>query len=314
MGKTTQEQAYYDFMNMNSLLKRAMLLGKPLTYRQIIGFIETKISMFSYEGLEKDLPPRVLRQALTFRNHLCFYKSLTYGIILCQYRPSSERDIYYLPKFVELIALNGQTIKSKVPYKDIVVVRDNNLDLIPMLWLMEYFDKMNNVELTLTKNIDLLKLPAIFTGNEKTVSSFNSLIKKALNFEPFAVTDKTMTDAFNQFDISLPASLEEIMALYKNYKNMALESIGISGTETQKRERLLVSEVESQSEYKNLLYTDFKKCQEDWIKEYNEKFGKNVKLIENYVEYRDAEIDLTAKEVEKVTKAEEKGDNNGNAL
>ncbi len=311
---SNQNQLYYDIMNMNQTLNRIMLAGKPITYRQIIGYLETKIGMFSYKGLEEDLPPRIVRTALTFRNHLCFWKSPTLGIVFCQYRPTTERDIYYLPIKVELFALNGKSLATDVPYKEIVVVRDNNLDLIPCMWLFEYFEKMNNIERTLMKNVDLLKLPAIFKGDEKTVSSFNAIIQKALDFKPFAVGDPQIANNFEQYDIKIPVSFEEQMSLFKNYKNMALESIGISGTETQKRERLLSTEVESQSEYKNLVYTDFKNTQLDWIEEYNKKFGKNVELVETYVDFKDSEMELTAKETELVSKAESQGDDNGNAI
>ena len=305
--------AYYDFTNMTELMQRLGLTGRVITYRQMIGFIEPHISMFGYEGLEEDLPVWVVRWALMFRNKLCFYKHPIYGIVLCTYLPTSIRNLYWLPEYVDLLALNGKTIATKVPFKDLVLVKDNKLDLPPFLWLMEYFDKMNNIENTLMKNIDLLKLPAVFTGNEKTVTSFNNLINKALGFKPFAVTDKMISESFKQFDIKLPCTLEEQMSMYKNYKNMCLESIGISGTETQKRERLLVSEVESQSEYKNLNYTDFKNCQLDWIDEYNAKFGKSVKLVENLVDYRESEIELTAQEAGAVADAEnvkESGDIN----
>lgn len=305
MSKNVQT-AYYDFANMGELMQRLGLTGRVITYRQMIGFIEPHMSMFSYDGLPDDLPPWVLRWALMFRNKLCFYNHPLYGIVLCTYLPTSVRNLYWIPEYVDLLALNGKTIATKVPFKDLVLVKDNKLDLPPFLWLMEYFDKMNNIENTLMKNVDLLKLPAIFTGNEKTVTSFNNIINKALGFKPFAVTDKMIAESFKQFDVKLPVSLEEQMSLYKNYKNMALESIGISGTETQKKERLLVSEVESQSEYKNLNYTDFKNCQLDWIDEYEKKFNKKVTLIENLVDYRETEIELTAEEAKQVAEAEAK--------
>ena len=304
---------YYNWFNRQNLLDRLKVTGIGVSFRNLINFIEGRIAQFSYRGLEDDLPPYILREALMFNNRLCFYNSPTFGIVLCRYLPLGTYDFYWRPETVKLLALNGKTIADVVPFKDIVLVKDNNMDIIPFLWLSEYFEKMDNIENTLMKDIDILKLPAIFKGDEKMVTSFNSIISKALNFKPFAVADKMGAERFEMFDIKLPVSPEELLSLYKNYKNLALESLGISGTETQKRERLLVGEVESQSEYKNYKYEDFRKCQQDWIEQYNKKFGKHVELIETFVEFKEEHIQLDAEQAKLIAEAENTGgDNNGN--
>lgn len=300
-------QAYYDWANRQNLLDRLKISGIGVSFRNLINFIEARVAQFSYKGLEEDLPPYILREALMFNNRLCFYNSPTFGIVLCRYLPLGTYDFYWRPETVTLLALNGKTIADSVSFKDIVLVKDNKMDIIPFLWLSEYFEKMDNIENTLMKDIDILKLPAVFKGNEKMVTSFNSLIDKALNFKPFAVSDKMGNETFEMFDINLPVSPEELLSLYKNYKNLALESMGISGTETQKRERLLVGEVESQSEYKNYRYEDFKSCQLDWIEEYNRKFNKHVELIETFVEFKEEHFDLDAEQAKKIAEAEDTG-------
>lgn len=301
------EQAYYDWVNRQNLLDRLKISGIGVSFRNLINFLETRIAQFSYEGLEDNLPVYVIRTAMMFNNKLCFYKSNTFGITLCRYIPDGEFDIYWRPTTVQLIALNGKTIANNVPFDEVVLVKDNKLDIIPFLWLSEYFNLMDNIENTISKDIELLKLPAVFKGNEKMVSSFNQLMQKAIQFKPFAVSDKMGNETFEMFDISLPVPPQELLSLWKNYKNLALESIGISGTETQKRERLLVGEVESQSEYKNYKYEDYKQCQQDWIDEYNKKFNKNVKLIENLVEFKEEGFDLDALQAKLIAKAEDAG-------
>lgn len=311
MSKDIAAQTLYDLTNLNQFIKKCAIKNPDaISFRDLKQYIELKMSMFEYEGLPEDLPSEVVRGCLMWANHLCFYKSSIHGLVFCRYLPSNTFNKYMLPNKVDLVFLNGQPIANQVDFNDIVRVRDNLLDIPPILWLSEYFDELHNVENTLNKVLDVLKLPCVFTGNEKTVTSFKNLIKKSLNFEPFAIGDKQMVDAFNQFNIDMPVKLDEYISVYKNYKNMALESIGISGTETQKRERLLVGEVESQSEYKNLTYTDFKRMQSKWIDECNKKFGTNIKLIETLVEYQENEMDKRVEEAKLTAEAENVGGNN----
>lgn len=311
MAKNTAGQMLYDLTNLSQFIKKLAITDpNAVSFRDLKQYIELKMSMFEYEGLPNDLPSEVIRGALMWANHLCFYKSAIHGVVFCRYLPSNTFNKYMLPNKVDLVFLNGEPLANGVEFNDIVRVRDNQLDIPPILWLMEYFSELHNVENTLNKVLDVLKLPCTFIGNEKTVTSFKSLIKKALNFEPFAVVDKQAVDAFNQFNIDMPVKLDEYISVYKNYKNMALESIGISGTETQKRERLLVGEVESQSEYKNLTYTDFKREQNKWIDACNKKFGTKFKLVETLVEYQDTELDRRIEEAERTAEAENTGGDN----
>ena len=311
MSKNTAGQMLYDLTNLSEFVKKLAITDpSAVSFRDLKQYIELKMSMFEYEGLPNDLPSEVIRGALMWANHLCFYKSAIHGVVFCRYLPSNTFNKYMLPNKVDLVFLNGEHLATGVDYNDIVRVRDNQLDIPPILWLMEYFSELHNVENTLNKVLDVLKLPCTFVGNEKTVTSFKTLVKKALNFEPFAVVDKQAVDAFNQFNIDMPVKLDEYISVYKNYKNMALESIGISGTETQKRERLLVGEVESQSEYKNLTYTDFKREQIKWIDACNEKFGTKFKLVETLVEYQDNELDRRVEEAKRTAEAENVGGDN----
>lgn len=311
MAKNTAGQMLYDLTNLSEFIKKLAITNpNAISFRDLKQYIELKMSMFEYEGLPEDLPSEVIRGALMWANHLCFYNSAVHGVVFCRFLPTSTFNKYMLPDKVDLVFLNGQPLATGVSYNDIVRVRDNQLDIPPILWLMEYFGELHNVENTLNKVLDVLKLPCVFVGTEKNVSSFKTLIKKALEFDAFAIGDKQAVEAFKQFNIDMPVKLDEYISVYKNYKNMALESIGISGTETQKRERLLVGEVESQSEYKNLTYTDFKREQNKWIDACNKKFGTKFKLVETLVEYQDHELDRRVEEAKRTAEAENVGDDN----
>lgn len=309
MPKPTNGISIYDYNNLSSYLKRLSIEGQ-IDFRYMHDIVNTKISMFEYKGLPEDITSEILETALCFNNNLCFYNSPTMGVVLCRWLPLGEYSIYWKPKKVQLIALNGLSIANEVPYSDIVLVKDNKMDIIPFIFINEYISKMVEMENTLIKNVQLLKLPAVFTGNKQMVSTFNSLMKKVLDIDAFALTDKTVIEEFKQFNIEFPVSPEEILSLYKNYKNMCLESIGIYGIETQKRERLLVKEVQSQTEYIDFMYQMCLNERMRFINECNSKFNTNINIIEVYKQFREDEISLIAKEEKEVSRAVESGDIN----
>lgn len=311
MANPVNNMEMYDYYNLSSWLKQRNITT-PFHFRYLHDIINTKVAMFDYEGLPGNLTSEILETALCFNCKLCFYKSPTYGLILCRYLPLGDYDIYWKPTKVQILALNGITIAESVPYEDIVLVRDNRMDIIPFIYINEYVEKLIECEDTLMKNVKLLQLPAVFTGNKNLITTFNQLIKKTLEIDPFTVADKTVVENFKQFDIKLGATLEEQLSLYKNYKNMCLESIGIYGVETQKRERLLVREIQSQTEYIDFMYQQLINERQRFIKECNSKFKTNFKLVECWKQYRREEINLVVEEEGKVANATEKKEVNTN--
>lgn len=288
----------YDYLNLSQLMKRLGLDGHYIKFKYLKGLVNTKISMFKYKNLPENLTSEILETALMFNNHLCFYNSDSLGLVLCRYLPLEEFDIYWKPTHVDLLALNGKTIATKVPYEDIVLVRDNECDIIPFLWILEFIEVLERTEDTLMKNMLLIQLPIVFTGKKEQVNTYKQLIKKALNIDPFAIADRESVEALKQFDINMPVKLDEILSVYKNYKNMCLESEGIYGTETQKRERLLVGEVQSQTEYVDYIYQGFLNMRENFIEEVKNKFGYEIEIEESYLKFRKQEIELQNKSMQ----------------
>lgn len=311
MSKPTNDISFYNFNNLSSFVAQHNLKGIP-PFRYLKDFVNTKLGMFGYKNLPEDsgLTTEIIETSIMFNNRLCFYKNETFGLILCRYLPNSDYDMYLKPKEVDLLAFNGKSL-GRVPYKDIILVRDNLMDIIPFLTIYDYISYMLNIENTISKNVDICKLPLIFTGSKETVASFNQLIQKALDFKPFAITDKALvTDAVKTFDINFPVEMEELLSLYKNYRNLTVQSFGIYGIESQKRERLLQSEVQSQNDYVDYIYQQALDERRRFVKEVNDKYGYEIELVELYKEYREDDIEINADEAREIAKAESVGDSN----
>lgn len=280
----------YNLINSGEAVKKALLKGELINFRWIKNIIGLSTSEFSYKGLPDDLTSDIVETSLAFMNRLCWYNSLTLGLMLCRYVPTGEYNYYLKPKKVNILSISGQTIASDVDFKDIVLIKDNRLDIIPVIVLFEYISKMSNIEDTLFKNIELLKLPLFAKGSKENVNTYKAIIKKMLNLDPIALVDITVPNSFESVDINFPASLTEQFELFKGYHNLALESMAIYSNASQKKERLLVDEVTSQTEYVDFLYEEKKKCRLESIEEVNKRWDYKIELIENYRTIRDEAI------------------------
>lgn len=283
---TCNDMWYYDFMNINSAVKQHMIKGGlPLSYiRYIHDIVNTKISMFKIKNIEKvdGLTDQILFTALMFCNNLCLYKRPGLGWVLCYYVTGSEYSYYYRPEKVNLIAFNGARIAEDVPYKDIVLVRDNIMDIIPFLVIADYVSKIIEIENTIFKVLKVASLPLALVGPKKMAAQLKVIAKEMGSDKPFICGDDTLPDTLKGFNINVPVQPLDVYELKQKYRNECLSSLGIYSVE-EKRERIVTQELVNQNDYTDYVYQGCKMELERMIKEMNEKDSElDWSLVETY--------------------------------
>lgn len=295
---------FYNYNNLQDYCKKIGLVYDSEYLRWLKEIINTKVQLFKYKGLPKDINSRILEMALLFRNHLCWARVPNFGDdpILCVWVSGSTWDLYWQPMYVNLLALNGKTIATRVKFSDVVQVRDNTMDIIPFLTLNSWIEKIQEMERTLSINVQLLRLPTIFTGDKNQVASLKQMIKKITNFEPFAIGDKALVNSINSVKIDLPVKPMEMYSLLEQYKNMALASVGVYSSDS-KRERLITAEIQASNDFADIVYQGMLEERRQWVKEMNEKFGTKIEIIEIYAQLSKDNAKEKAEETKAVEKA-----------
>lgn len=310
MANTNQE--YYDLCNLNSYLSKQLIKnGFPNSIHYLKDIASVKVGMFKYKGIEKitNLTSEILETAILFNNFLCFYDVPGVGLSLCRYIVNSQFNEYLKPNYVDLLALNGESLAINVPYKDIILVKDNSLDIIPFITMIEYIRKIEMCDTSVFKVLNVAALPLVLAGNKKIAKQLEALAKKIVGGDSFVAGDDTLMDALKAFDIDLKINPLDIYELKTKYKNECISSIGIYTIE-QKKERKIVSEVSSQNEYTDSIYEDERSQRERMVRELNERYGTkynfNIELVETKRTIAERHINDTIK----MTNVG--GDNDGN--
>lgn len=302
---------YYDFMNLSHYIEKKKLSGMSIRYLK--EFVDLGTSMFTVEGLPEPFTPEILETALMFRNHLCWYQNDAFGDnpMLCQYLPTGEFDMSTKPTKVNIITLMGVTVATNVPYSDIILVKDNRLDIPLFLILDELITRISHIEDTLDVNMQLLRMPMIFTCDKKSVTQYKQLFKAIQNCDPFVLSSNEFAkDSTQSIPINLPAQPKDIYEIFDKYRNLAKEQLGISAT-IEKASRVQAAEVEAQNDYVNFVYNERKKERELWIKEYNKRYNGQLKLTESYDEFKRDDAELNAQKQVIINNATGENDNGG---
>lgn len=277
-----QNQLYYDFMNLNDALSRALIKdGFPNSIHYLKDIASVKVGMFKYKNIEKipNLTSEIVETIMLFNNFLCFYDVPGVGKLLCRYVIAGELNEYLKPTFVNLLDIHGTTVATGVPYKDLILVRDNSLDIIPFICMVEYIRKIDLCDTSVFKALNVATLPLVITGSKKNVNQANVIAKKLGAPNAFVIGDDSLIDAIKTFDIDIRINPLDIYELKTKYKNECVASLGIYTIE-QKKERKIVSEVSSQNEYTDSIYEDMRNQRQSFVDKLNEMYGLDIELIE----------------------------------
>ena len=276
---------YYDFMNLNHAVSKALVNGRlPYEIHYVKDIMSTSMSMFKVKNIERipNLTSQIFEMALMFNFNLCTYKHPALGWILCRYIYGSNFNEYLRPDYVNLVALNGMSIAENVPFKDIVLVRDNSMDIIPFICINEYLAKIHRVEETVFKTLAIASLPIALVANKKMANQLKQVAKNLGNSDPFITGDDSLLDIVKGFNIDVPVSPLDIYELKQKYRNECLSSLGIYSVE-EKRERIVTQELVNQNDFTDFVYQDRKMERKRWVDEMNKRDPSlELELIEEY--------------------------------
>ena len=291
------QQWYYDFMNMNDALSRALIKrGYLNSLYYVKDFASLKISSFRYKNIEKipNLTSDILEACIMFNYCLCFYNVTGIGWTLCRYIQNSTFNEYMRPDTVNLIALNGKSLANNVPYKDIILVKDNSMDVIPFICIIEYINKIEAIDTCVIRSSKVASLPLVVSSNKRTGNNANATAKKLYGDDMFIIADEHITSEVKTFNIDVPISPLDLYELKSKYKNELLASLGIYSVE-EKKERKIVSEIASQNNYVDGIYQDMLNQRQAFVDALNKADPSlGIELIESRQEIIDTSIENDA--------------------
>lgn len=238
------------------------------------------ISLFSWDGLDEIAgigASRFLEIALFENGRACFVKDNEKGYLALRANPSDKHNVYNLPEKVDAWSLG---YNKQFNFDDLVYIMNNNLEIPTFQTISLFAYRLYETERTIDINLIAQKTPVLIEGDEKTILTLKNVYMQYSGNIPFIFGNK-------QFDISnklnvLKTNAEYLIDKLENHKheiwNEAMTYLGINNANTDKKERLITGEVESNDELIKYYLNCFYKTRKEACEQINKKYNLNISI------------------------------------
>lgn len=262
------------------------------------------LSMFKWDNLPNGLKDRHIENALFSSGQCIFYEDKTRGLICL---PCSEGTDYNIYGESQKVIATGYNFTKNVAIIDKVdsVINDvknidkgirifnNDLKLPSESYVLDYANRMYNVENSIELNIKQQKFPYFVVTNKNNEFTLKTMFKKIEEGEYAIFGSKNINlDDINVLNLSTPYVADKLNAYKFELEREILTFFGLNNN-FEKKERLTSDEVNSNNDYiyrnVELMY----KCRQQACELINEYFGLDIKVTKVDNLHYEIETDVT---------------------
>ena len=228
-------------------------------------------SIFTWEGLDEiGGDSRFLEQCLFKYGRACFIKDKELGYMTINANPSDKLNHYNLP-----VRINAWSVgySKNYDFDDCVYIMNNEMQL-PTISTIELFAlRLYEAERTIDVNIKAQKTPVLIEGDAKSMLTLKNLYMKFSGNEPFIFGNKNfnLDKALNVLKTDAPFIADKLQDYKHEVWNECLTFLGINNANTDKKERLVTDEVNSNNDLIKFYFNCFYKTRKKACDEINKK-------------------------------------------
>mgnify|MGYP000936915357 CR=1 FL=1 len=234
-------------------------------------------SLFTWENLD-DIAgtgaSRFLEQSLYTYGKACFVKDKELGFLVLNANPNDKLNIYNLPTKV-----NAWSYEYNKTYNidDIVYIMNNDLEKPTFSSLELFAYRLYDIERIIDTNLNAQRTPVLIEGDTKTILTLKNVYKEYSGNTPFIFGNKQfdISNKLNVLKTEAPYIIDKLDIHKHQIFNEALTILGIDNANTDKKERLITNEVESNEQLINYYLNCWYKTRKKACDEINEKFLKD---------------------------------------
>lgn len=240
--------------------------------------------VFVWENLPRGIESRHIEEFLFEYTQVAFYKHKDYGLICLPCSYSGKINIYGDPTRVFVFSINGE-LNDDMETDEVVRILDNPHLVNIKQYVNHYVEMMNDVQKCKRANLRKQIKPYYIVATEKNKNTVKTIVDDYTNGEDVVIIDKNLSDGdFDGLKL-LSANVEYLVDKLRIEEKACeydlLTFLGINNNNVEKKERMLVNEVDSNNEFLLLNLGIRFKQRIIAVNEINERYGLNVKVSIN---------------------------------
>ena len=259
MSMLTNNATYIDYLNRLRLLATSLFTWENLD--EVAGFGAS----------------RFLEQSLFDNGRACFVKDDELGFMVLKVNPSDKLNIYNLPTRVMAWSIGYE---KNYDFDDVVYIMNNELQLPTSQTINLIAYRLYETERTIDTNLIAQKTPILIEGDTKTILTLKNVYMQYSGNTPFIFGNKQfdISNKLNVLKTDAPYLIDKLTIHKHELWNEALTYLGIDNANTDKKERLITDEVESNNDLINFYLNCFYKTRKQACELINKKFLKDSDL------------------------------------
>ena len=261
---------------------RDAIIMNDKTYVDYLGRMKKIcLSMFEWQNLPTSMNARYLEMTLFYNGQAALLYDDDYGYINTMAADGGYINIYGLPTEVQCYSHRFNQRRSlymtdtgEEKGKECILVM-NNYERIPTTATVSLFAyRLAEAQRTADINIKAQRTPLLITTDQKQLFTLKKMYEEYDGNTPAIFADKNVIspDALKAIKTDAPFIVQDIMDYKREIWNEFLTFMGISNL-SEKRERLISNEVDSNNELINLNLQALLVPRKEACRQFNEKYG-----------------------------------------
>lgn len=267
--------------SLNAEFEDAQLMNSATYFDYLERMKKICLSMFEWQNLPDTMNARYLEMCLYYKGQAALLKDETYGFINTQAADSGYINIYGLPTLLNCWSYSYNSQRNLyVPdsddtENDSCILVMNTFERIPTCSTIELFAKrLAEAQRTVDINVAGQRTPVLVLTDKNQEFSLKNMYAQYEGNSPVIYGDKNQlnTDAIRTINTEAPFIVDKMMNYKREIWNEFLSTIGVSNL-SEKRERLVTAETDSNNELVNLNMQSFLVPRQQACEEFNKLFG-----------------------------------------
>lgn len=243
--------------------------------------INIAVNIFKWDNLPPEINRSAMEKSIMLGGYVIFFKDDALETYFALNGALSGVDVYGYPTTARPISLSAEiTFNERNVNNECVLIYANKTRTSAMEVILEYADKLSELDLAIKLNTLAMKHPVVIKGTKETQQSFETLAKQYDESYYQLIIDKNLNIDNTVEVLNLGVDAMEILNLQKEKETVLNEFYGIFGVagSVEKRERVISGEMNATMQQVGINRKSWLDTRKEAVEKINAMYGLNISV------------------------------------